>query len=71
MRDEPVPCRHATLYETERVQHITWEDDGICKPCKRNIQRFIDRGAESETEVQISPHHPSVAANVDPNPPEA
>lgn len=44
MRDGPVNCRNATLYEAQRGQHLTWEDDGVCKPCKRTIERFIKRG---------------------------
>lgn len=72
MRDNPVPCAHATLYEMRRGEHVTWEDDCICKPCKRNIGRFIQRGlqinpelAELESEVdvripaEVHPSHPS------------
>jgi hypothetical protein len=53
MRDEPVPCKNATLFEINQGRHITWEDDRTCKPCKRVLERFAQRGAEAEAEAEV------------------
>lgn len=55
MREQPVLCRNATRWEADQEpqRHITWEDDGICKPCKRTLAKFAKRRAEHETPVEI------------------
>jgi hypothetical protein len=48
MRDDPVPCLHATKWETDQGLHITWNDDRICNPCKRYLDIFTTRRALNE-----------------------
>lgn len=48
MRDDPMPCVHATDYEIDQGKHLTWNDSGMCSPCRRYIDRFIARGSENE-----------------------
>lgn len=67
MRDAAVPCRYATAYETSLGRHITFNDNQICTPCERTVDRFAAKQAQNAAlnQEQVSvgdeghPSHPS------------
>lgn len=50
MSSESTPCKHATDYEIERDTHKTWNDDGICSPCRQLLDLFETKRANAEAQ---------------------
>lgn len=43
MRENAVPCLHATQWETLQERHTTWNDSRICNRCESLLDIFATR----------------------------